>query len=89
MSTTPTQVIIEEYFETKVANILVNFRKNFKWPQRDTQKPGETGKNLKLKISCQTLFKGPKLELFGFKVFTQIRPVWIGDLGTKPKNSNL
>ncbi len=29
-------------------------------------------------------FKG-KLELFGFRVFTQIRPVWVGDLGTRPK----
>jgi len=25
--------------------------------------------------------KGPKLEMFGSEAFTQIRPVWIGDLG--------
>ncbi len=30
---------------------------------------------------------GPKLEIFGSRVFTQIRPVWVGDLGTRPKNS--
>ncbi len=30
--------------------------------------------------------KGPKLEIFGSRVFTQIRPLWVGDLGTRPKN---
>ncbi len=30
--------------------------------------------------------KGPKLEIFGSGIFTQIRPVRVGDLGTKPKN---
>jgi hypothetical protein len=39
-----------------------------------------------LKIFKRTV-KGPKLEIFGFGIFTQIRPVWIGDLGTNPKNS--
>ncbi len=29
-------------------------------------------------------WEGPKLEIFGF---TQIRPVWVDDLGTRPKNS--
>ncbi len=29
--------------------------------------------------------KGPKLEIFVGGVFTQIKPVWIGDLGTRPK----
>jgi hypothetical protein len=24
---------------------------------------------------------GPKLEIFGSRVFPQIRPVWVGDLG--------
>jgi hypothetical protein len=33
------------------------------------------------------LLKGPKLEIFGFRVFSQIRPVWVGDLGTRQKNS--
>jgi hypothetical protein len=31
--------------------------------------------------------KGPKLEIFGSAVFTHIIPVWVGDLGTRPKNS--
>jgi hypothetical protein len=31
--------------------------------------------------------KGPKLEIFGFRVFSQIRPVWVGDLGTRQINS--
>jgi hypothetical protein len=34
-----------------------------------------------------TLLKGPKLEIFGSEVFKQIRPVWLCDLGTKPKTS--
>jgi hypothetical protein len=32
------------------------------------------------------LLKRPKLEIFG-GVFIQIRPVWIGDLGTRQNNS--
>jgi hypothetical protein len=31
----------------------------------------------------------PKLEIFGSEVLTQIRPVWVGDLGTRPKNPKL
>ncbi len=30
--------------------------------------------------------KGPKREIFVAGVFAQIRPVWIGDLETRPKN---
>ena len=30
--------------------------------------------------------KGPKCERFGFEFFALIRPIWIGDLGTRPKN---
>jgi hypothetical protein len=30
--------------------------------------------------------KGPKCEIFGFGFFALIRPIWIGDLGTRPKN---
>ncbi len=30
--------------------------------------------------------KGPKREIFGLGIFAQIRPIWIGDLGTRPKN---
>ncbi len=33
--------------------------------------------------------KGPKLEIFGSGIFTQIRPVRVGDLGTKPKISKV
>jgi len=32
--------------------------------------------------------KGPKREIFDFGVFAQIRPIWIGDLGSRPKNLN-
>jgi hypothetical protein len=39
-----------------------------------------------LKILNRTV-KGPMLEILGFGIFTQIRPVWMGDLGTNPKNS--
>jgi hypothetical protein len=37
----------------------------------------------------RTLIKGPKLEIFGSGVFTQIRPAWVGDLGARPKNLKL
>ncbi len=37
-------------------------------------------------ISLLGTFKGPKREIFDFGVFAQIRPLWIGDLGTRPKN---
>jgi hypothetical protein len=33
------------------------------------------------------ILKGPKLEIFGSRVFPQIRPVCVGDLGTRRKNS--
>ncbi len=29
------------------------------------------------------------LEIFGSGVFTQIRPVWVGDLGARPENPKL
>jgi hypothetical protein len=31
--------------------------------------------------------KRPKLETFGSGVFTQIRPVWVGNFGARPKDS--
>jgi hypothetical protein len=31
--------------------------------------------------------KGPQLEIFGSRVYTQIRPAWVGDLGTRPTKS--
>jgi hypothetical protein len=44
-------------------------------------------KKTRSKISRDTVpLKRPKLEIFGFEAFTQIRPVWVGDLGTGPKN---
>ncbi len=37
-------------------------------------------------VTVETKFwgrlKGPKLEIFGSRVYAQIRPVWVGDLGT-------
>jgi hypothetical protein len=35
---------------------------------------------------CMLNLKGPKLEIFGSRVFPQIRPVWVGDLGIRQKN---
>jgi hypothetical protein len=34
----------------------------------------------------EKVLKGPKREIFDSGVFAQIRPIWIGDLGTRPKN---
>ncbi len=31
--------------------------------------------------------KGPQLEIFGSRLYTQIRPAWVGDLGTRPTKS--
>ncbi len=31
--------------------------------------------------------KGPRLEILGSRVFTQIKSVWVGDFVTRPKNS--
>ncbi len=30
--------------------------------------------------------KGPKREIFVVVILTEIRPVWVGDLETRPKN---
>jgi hypothetical protein len=40
-------------------------------------------------MSPAKLQKRSKLEIFGFGVFTKIRPVWVGDFGTRPKNPKL
>ena len=32
------------------------------------------------------ILKGPKREIFVAGIFTEIRPVWVGDLETRPKN---
>ncbi len=37
-------------------------------------------------LVLNSYLKGPKLKIFGSGVFTQIRPVSVGDLGTRPKN---
>jgi hypothetical protein len=44
---------------------------------------------LRLNTDSETkkALKGPKLEIFGSRVFPQIRPVCVGDLGTRRKNS--
>ena len=34
----------------------------------------------------QESLKGPKREIFVAGIFAQIRPIWIGDLETRPKN---
>jgi hypothetical protein len=39
-----------------------------------------------LLLTCLYNLKEPKLEIFDFWVFAQIRPIWIGHLGTRPKN---
>ncbi len=33
--------------------------------------------------------KGPKNEIFGSGRFTQMRPLWVGDLGTRSNNPKL
>jgi hypothetical protein len=33
-----------------------------------------------------SLLKGGKGEMFIARIFTEIRPVWVGDLETRPKN---
>jgi hypothetical protein len=40
-------------------------------------------------LNTHFILKGPKPEIFGSRVFAQIRPVWVGDLGTRPKNPRL
>ncbi len=37
-------------------------------------------------LGTEDFLKGPKREKFDFGVFAQIRPIWIGHLGTRPKN---
>jgi hypothetical protein len=32
------------------------------------------------------ILKGAHLEIFGSGEFTEIRPVWVDDIGTRPKN---
>ncbi len=38
------------------------------------------------KASELLVLKGPKREIFVAGIFTEIRPVWVGDLETRPKN---
>jgi hypothetical protein len=42
-----------------------------------------------VKHHINLILKGPKLEILSSGVFTQIRPEWVGDLGTRPKNPKL
>jgi hypothetical protein len=41
--------------------------------------------SLQMKLGLVAL-KGPKLEIFVAEFFTQSKPVWVDDLGTKKKN---
>jgi hypothetical protein len=50
---------------------------------RDSVDPTDSG--LMSRLVCY--FKGPKHEIFVAGIFTQIRPVWVGDLGTRLKKS--
>ncbi len=36
---------------------------------------------------CLENLKGPKHEIFGTRVFMQSKPVWVSDLGTRPRKS--
>jgi hypothetical protein len=47
------------------------------------QKPGNIFPNTSLKSRS---LKGPKHEIFESGFFTQIRDLWLGDLGTGEKN---
>ncbi len=52
-------------------------------------KKDEGDRNTIFLIFCMTIWhflKGPKREIFGAGIFTEIRPVWVGDLETRPKN---
>ncbi len=44
--------------------------------------------DIKILMTGLGYLKGPKLEIFDSGVFSQIRPVWVGDLGTRPKIHN-
>jgi hypothetical protein len=44
-------------------------------------------KNLNLTGQCRKSLKGPKQEIFVARIFTQIGPGWLDDLGTRPKGS--
>ncbi len=39
-----------------------------------------------LDVTGTKALKGPKREIYGLRIFAQIRPIWIGYLGTRPKN---
>jgi hypothetical protein len=39
-----------------------------------------------LTLSLSLPLKGPRREMFAAGSFTEIRPVWVGDLETRPKN---
>ncbi len=43
-------------------------------------------KSVRIYVRTAKILKGPKHEIFGSRVFTQSKPVWVGrDLGTRPK----
>jgi hypothetical protein len=71
---------------------LLKFMRFYKVVARkDPHKQGEVlhiKQRKRDKIHERQRMKGPKLEIFGSRIFTQIRPVWVGDLGTRPKIPN-
>ncbi len=59
-------------------------------PRKSAQKNENTQKShsfLAIAFFRGICLKGPKLEIFGSEVFALIRPVWISDLGSRPKIS--
>ena len=67
----------------------VDWRHTGRQRKRDNLHTGEWGaKSYYSEKARGRTLKGPKFEIFGSGVFTQIRPVWVGDLGTRPKIQN-
>jgi hypothetical protein len=51
-----------------------------------TQKFNFLGKREKLDFCNDTILKVPKRENFSFAFFALSEPIWVCDLGTRPKN---
>jgi hypothetical protein len=50
------------------------------------QDPLNTKGAVEKPAKTHTSLKGPKREMFVAGIFTEIRPVWVGDLESRPKN---
>jgi hypothetical protein len=77
--------VISNIFENSLTNIVCVVATGGKFA---TSVNDTSGKYWEQYQTAETL-KGPKLEIFGSWVFTQVRPGWVGDLETRPKNSIL